>query len=157
MGGFIAGGVYTGAMLFVPVVQLAEYAQLLQDWQPIAAVFVLAMLFALFPDVDIKSKGQGIFYWGAFFLDLLLIANGYLQAAAYLGIIAMLPLLTKHRGWTHSVWSAVMIPLPLIVVPYLYDEKLLGISVVLYGSAVMGYLSHLLFDGLLIKQFRITW
>lgn len=157
VGGFAAGAVYTGVMLFVPIERFAEYAHLLRDWQPIAAVFIFAMLFGLFPDVDTKSKGQGIFYWAAFLLDVLLIINHQLQAAAYLGIVAMLPLLTKHRGWTHAIWSAFLIPVPIIVVPYLYDEKLLSISLVFYGAAVSGYLSHLLFDGLLIKWFRVSW
>ena len=157
VGGFVGAVVYTGVMTFVPVERFAEYAHLLKDWQPLAAVFIFSMLFSLFPDVDTKSKGQGIFYWAAFLLDVLLIVNHYLQAAAYLGIVAMLPLLTKHRGWTHAIWSAFLIPLPIIVVPYLYDEKLFSISLVFYGAAVAGYLSHLLFDGLLIKWFRVSW
>lgn len=155
IGGFAAATVYTSAMLFVPVQQFAEYAHLLRDWQPLAAVFILAMLFALFPDVDTKSKGQGIFYWVAFLLDVLLIANHYLQAAAYLGVVAMLPLLSRHRGWTHSKWSMVVVPLPIIAIPYLYDEKLLKISLVFYGAAVVGYFSHLLLDGLITRYITV--
>lgn len=50
------------------------------------------------PDVDTKSKGQSLFYWLVFTIDVLLIWNKQIQAAAYLGIIALLPLLSKHRG-----------------------------------------------------------
>lgn len=154
-GGFAAGVAYTSIMLFVPVEHFAEYAHLLRDWQPLAAVFIFSMLFSLFPDVDTKSKGQAIFYWAAFLLDVLLIANHYLQAAAYLGVVAMLPLLSRHRGWTHSKWSMVVVPLPIIAIPYLYDEKLLKISLVFYGAAVVGYFSHLLLDGLITRYVRV--
>lgn len=155
VGGFIGAVGYTTLMLFVPVQQFAEYAKLLNDWQPLAAVFVIAMLFALFPDVDTNSKAQDIFFWVVFPLDAFLIATGNLQAAAYLGLIAMLPVLTHHRGWTHRKWAAFVVPLPIVLVPYLYDDRVLAISLVFYGAAVVGYLSHLLLDGLLIKQFRI--
>ena len=78
--------IYTIVMLFVPVEQFAEYANLLHDWQPIAAVFVVAMLFGLFPDVDTNSRAQDIFYGVLFPLDALLIWNGNIHAAAFFGI-----------------------------------------------------------------------
>lgn len=154
-GGVAAGLVYAGALMFVPVARLAEYAGLLHNWQALAAVFVIAQLFALFPDVDTNSKAQDIFFWIVFPLDILLIWNGAWQAAAYLGLIAMLPIITHHRGWTHSKWAMMLVPLPIIVIPYLANEKVLGISLVYYGAAVAGYFSHLLLDGMIWKRFRI--
>lgn len=154
-GGVVCTAVYTAAMLFVPVEQFAEYANLLHDNEVLAAIFVIGMLFALFPDVDTNSKGQDIFYWTIFLLDILLIWQGYIQAAAYLGLIALLPVISHHRGWTHTKWAMIIVPLPMILVPYLYDEKILAISLVFYGAAVVGYFSHLLLDGLIWKRFRI--
>lgn len=155
VGGLAAGLVYAGAMTLVPVEHLAEYARLLSDWQALAAVFVIAMLFALFPDVDTNSKGQDIFYWLIFIVDVLLIWNGSFAAAAFLGLIALLPVLTHHRGWTHSKLAMLLVPLPIVLVPLLYSERLLPIAVVYYGAAVAGYFSHLLLDGLIWKRFRI--
>lgn len=154
-GGAVLAGVYTIAMIFAPVERFAEYAALLYDWQAMFAVFVIGMLFALFPDVDTNSKGQDLFYWIVFPLDLLLIYSEQFQAAAYLGVIAILPILTHHRGWTHSKWAMFLIPLPIILVPYLVNDNVLAISVVYYGAAVVGYFSHLLLDGLIWKRFRI--
>lgn len=154
-GGAVFTGVYTLAMFYAPVERLAEYAHLLYDWQAMTAVFVIGMLFALFPDVDTNSKGQDLFYWIIFPLDLLLIYAGQFQAAAYLGLIAILPILTHHRGWTHSKWAMFLIPLPIIIVPYLYNDDVLPISLVYYGAAVTGYFSHLFLDGLIWKRFRI--
>lgn len=154
-GGVVFTGAYTLAMLFAPVERLAEYASLLYDWQAMFAVFVIGMLFALFPDVDTNSKGQDLFYWIIFPLDLLLIYGGQFQAAAYLGLIAILPILTHHRGWTHSKWAMLLIPLPIILVPWLYNDNVLPISLVYYGAAVVGYFSHLFLDGLIWRGFRI--
>ncbi|KKW02762.1 MAG: hypothetical protein UY35_C0012G0027 [Candidatus Saccharibacteria bacterium GW2011_GWC2_48_9] len=151
----MAGVGYALVMTAVPVERLAEYAQLLDDWQAMAAVFVVAMLFALFPDVDTNSKAQDIFYWLVFVVDVLLIWNGYLAAAAFLGLIAMLPILAHHRGWTHAKWAMFVVPLPIVLVPLLYSDTLLPIAVVYYGAAVTGYFSHLLLDGLIWKRFRI--
>ena len=154
-GGVVFTGVYTVAMLFAPVERLAEYASLLYDWQAMFAVFVIGMLFALFPDVDTNSKGQDLFYWIIFPLDVLLIYAGQFQAAAYLGLLALLPVLAHHRGWTHSKWAMFLIPLPIILIPWLYSDNVLPISLVYYGAAVVGYFSHLFLDGLIWKRFRI--
>lgn len=154
-GGFVAAVGYTLAVTMLPVAQMAEYAHVLNGTEAIAAVFVIAMLFSLFPDVDTKSKGQWIFYWLVFLLDGLLIWTRHLEAAAYLGLIATLPLLGHHRGITHRKLAALIVPLPIVIIPYLYNEKMLPISVVYYGAAAIGYLSHLLLDGLIVKWFRI--
>lgn len=154
-GGLVAGVAYSLVMIVVPVEQFAEYAKLLDDWQALAAVFVIAMLFALFPDVDTNSKAQDIFFWLVFIVDVVLIWGGYFTAAAFLGLIAMLPILTHHRGWTHAKWAMIVVPLPIVVVPFLYSETMLPIAIVYYGAAVAGYFSHLLLDGLIWRRFRI--
>ena len=107
--GHIAGGLVTAvactfAVSLLPYEQLSAYADLLQGWQTLAGVFIVAMLFALFPDVDIKSKGQSLFYWLIFIVDALLIWNKQIQAATYLGVIALLPLLSKHVAGRIVSW-----------------------------------------------------
>lgn len=154
-GGLGAGVIYGLALGAVPIGQLAEYAHLLNSWQALAAIFVIAMLFALFPDVDTNSKAQDIFFWLVFIIDILLIWGGYFAAAAFLGLIAMLPIITHHRGWTHTKWAMFVVPLPIILAPLVYSEKLLPISIVYYGAAVAGYFSHLLLDGLIWKRIRV--
>jgi len=154
-GGVLAGAAYMAVLLFVPLAYFAEAAGILQGWQSVAAVFVLAVLFGLFPDVDTNSKAQDIFLGLAFVTDVILITTGEIQAAAYLGLIAMLPIITHHRGWTHAKWAMFVVPLPILLVPWLYNQAMLPVSVVYYGAAVAGYFSHLLFDGLIFKHFRI--
>jgi hypothetical protein len=158
--GHIAGGLAAGAasvalLPLVPVEHIAEAAHLLSDWQIFAAFFVLSVLFALFPDVDTNSKGQDIFIGLAFVTDILLIVSGDFHAAAYLGLIAMLPIVSHHRGWTHSKWAMFIVPLPLLVIPSLYSESLLPVASVYYIAAVAGYFSHLLLDGLIWRKIRV--
>lgn len=154
-GGIIFGLAFAGAVSFLPVEHFAESAGVLRDWQVLAAVIVISVLFGLFPDVDTNSKAQDIFFGIVFPLDIVLLWQGYLQAAAYLGLIAMLPIVGHHRGWTHKKWAMFVVPLPILIVPYLYNDKILQASIVYYTAAVAGYFSHLLFDGLIWKRFRV--
>ncbi len=151
----IVGAAYQAAIITVPLERFAEQAGVLGSWQARAAAAVISLLFALFPDVDTNSKAQDLYYGIAFPLDILLLWKGYIQAAAYLGFIAMLPIIGKHRGWTHSKWAMLIIPLPVLALPYLYNPKILAAAAVYYGAAVAGYFSHLLFDGLIWRRFRV--
>lgn len=154
-GGLAAGLVYAGIIMWAPVTYFAEAAGILHGWESLAAVFVLAVLFGLFPDVDTNSKAQDIFLGTAFIADVILVTTGRIEAAAYLGLVAMLPIVSHHRGWTHTKWAMVAVPLPLLIVPYFYNHAMLPVSVVYYGAAVAGYFSHLLLDGLITKYIRV--
>ena len=85
---------------------------------------VVAVLFGLFPDIDTNSKGQDIFYGVAFLADILLIYDGRIMAAAFLGLLAMTPILSHHRGWTHSKPAMILVPSPIVLVPYFYNHRI---------------------------------
>lgn len=110
------------------------------------ALLVLALLFGLWPDVDTNSKGQQVFYSIFFVTDLFLIVTERFKAAAYLGLVALLPVLSRHRGWTHTWWAMLLIPSPLLILPYLHMPERPLIGLPFYGAAVVGYLSHLVVD-----------
>lgn len=65
---------------------------------------------SLFPDVDIKSKGQKIFYWIVLLLGMFLLFNKRGQALLILGAIAIFPHLVGHRGIFHRLWFIIAIP-----------------------------------------------
>ncbi|HEY9712463.1 MAG TPA: metal-dependent hydrolase [Chroococcales cyanobacterium] len=155
VGAAASNAVYVGALKTVHSQWLQQNAGLLSDWQLIVGLFVIAMLFGLWPDVDTNSKGQNIFFGLAFIADILLIVTGRVEAAAYLGLLAMTPIIGKHRGWTHSKLAMILVPLPIVIVPYWHRSDLLTVSILLYGAAVVGYFSHLLLDGLIVKHIRI--
>ena len=107
----------------------------------------IAIMFSLWPDVDIKSIGQKLFYTIFFITDAILIFYfKELETAAYFGLLIILPVLAKHRGWTHWRSTAILLPVPLMLAPmYMYGGTLLE-GAPYYCAAVTGYFSHLFFD-----------
>ena len=145
-------GVYLAGLALVYSVDQA-YRQF-SDLELVAGPAVLlglCLMFGLWPDVDTNSKGQNLFYALFFVVDVGLIATRQFQEAAYLGLFCILPALGKHRGWTHTYWAMLLIPSPLLVLPYVLtpDRPLAGLP--FYGAAVVGYFSHLVMDGLVFR------
>lgn len=154
-GAVVLNGAYVAGLGFLPGELLEKTGGILNDWQMLAGLFVIAMLFGLWPDVDTNSKGQNIFFGIAFAADILLILTDNLRAAAYLGLLAMTPIIGKHRGWTHSKLAMLVVPLPIVLIPYLGNASNWPTYLIFYGAAVIGYFSHLLLDGRIVRQFRI--
>lgn len=155
IGSVVACTAYVGSVTILPGEWANTTSGMLVSWQMIAALYVVAALFGLFPDVDTNSKAQDLFFGIAFISNVLLILSGRLEAAAYLGLIAMTPIVGKHRGWTHKKWAMFVIPLPIVLIPYLYQSDNILPASLIYGAAVIGYFSHLLLDGLIWKRIRI--
>jgi membrane-bound metal-dependent hydrolase YbcI (DUF457 family) len=155
VGAIVTNVAYVGAVQVVHPAALTDTAQLLTRWQMLVGLFVIAILFGLWPDIDTNSKGQNIFFGLAFVADIALIVTGRIEAAAFLGLLAMTPIVGKHRGWTHTVLAMILVPSPIIIVPYLYRPEILHVAVLVYGAAVIGYFSHLLLDGKIVRWFHI--
>ena len=154
--GHIAGalvfvGVYLAGLAFVFSVDAAyEQLSILEQVGYPLALLGIGLMFGLWPDVDTNSKGQDLFYTIFFVVDLVLIATKRFEWAAYLGLFALLPILGKHRGWTHTFWAMLLIPSPLLILPWmLFPEKPLA-GLPFYGAAAVGYFSHLFMDGMVI-------
>lgn len=112
----------------------------------------VAVLFSLWPDVDTNSVGQDIFYSLFFIIDGVLIFLKFFEIAAYFGLFTLIPVLGKHRGWTHTKIAVVLIPLPIVVIPCFMLNEIVFVGVPYYLAAVFGYMSHLLMDGILFKK-----
>ncbi len=183
LGGLTAYSVFFIISLVVTVSVSILYG-LPFDWNPtipmdplgILASFTVALLFGLFPDVDIKSKSQKIFYSFLFVLNLSLIFlfQRYLEAAI-LGLFAMLPILSKHRGWTHSRITMILLPGLFLVIPLYVEYSGYGVGwkefpeflnslvededfketfrsgLAFYIAGLIGYASHLFLDGILFR------
>ncbi len=124
-------------------------------WAFPAVLVILTILFGLWPDIDTNSKGQDIFYTGMFGLSIYLIATESYKLAAFLGLLAMLPIVGKHRGWTHSRLTMVVAPLPILLLPYLLEPTRPWLGAPYYGAVVVGIFSHILLDGLMFKRVRM--
>lgn len=155
VGGLVAGATVVGANYFINQGAIPDSAVLASDWQSILGVLLISTLFGLWPDVDTNSKAQDIFFGLAFAFDALLIVFGYFAAAALLGFLAMTPIVGSHRGWTHSRITMLVLPSPIVIIPYLSDSPISTTGWLMYGSATLGIFSHLLLDGLIIKRIRV--
>ena len=138
IGGALAAGAVVGGVYW-----FGQY----QPEPPVVAVLGgLVLLGALFPDVDTDSKGQHVFYTILGVLDFALIIKGLYRWAAIIGFVAMLPAIGSHRGWTHTWWAMLLVPLPLVLLPvWLYGSSPQDMAPY-YAAAVLGYASHLLLD-----------
>lgn len=115
---------------------------------------LFALAGALFPDVDIKSKGQKYFYYLVFIIFVLLAYKGRFQALSCCSFIVITPMLTRHRGIFHSTWFVVSIPVivwlamsalyPKLAAPFFFDTFFF----------IAGALSHLFLDRGLSQMFR---
>jgi len=110
-------------------------------------LFAITLMAALFPDIDTDSKGQNLFYSLFLLLDVYLILGKNYRYAAILGLLVMLPVLSRHRSWTHTLWAMLLIPAPILLLPWLLFGTELSKLLIYYVCAVAGYFSHLVIDG----------
>jgi membrane-bound metal-dependent hydrolase YbcI (DUF457 family) len=154
--GHITTGVVFGGLVAVGLGSTSLAAAMPVEEKVVKGVVIvwLAVLFSLFPDIDIKSKGQLLYYRLFFLLDLLLLVAGRFEEAALLGFLALLPIISRHRGWTHTLWAMILIPLPILAGPMYLSKATFSDGLPYYLGAVAGYLSHLLADGMVFRRRR---
>ena len=183
IGGLVAYSTFFIVSLIATITVSVLYA-VPMEWNPTISVdpikvvgcFAIAVLFGLWPDVDIKSKSQKIFYTVLFVLNVVLIVflRKYLESAL-LGLFAMLPIMSKHRGWTHAKVTMLLLPGVFLLIPIyaahpewhsgdtllgafnalLESEKLPSIVLTglpFYVASFIGYVTHLYLDGILFRS-----
>ena len=186
IGGLVAYSTFFIISLIVTFTVPILYDTLPQEWNPtippvrdvvkIIGCFAVAVLFGLWPDVDIKSKSQKIFYTVLFGLNvgLIVFLQKYLESAL-LGLFAMLPIMSKHRGWTHAKITMILLPSVFLLIPIYaaYSEWETAGSFVdslnavrewdgltdavrngfpFYVASFVGYATHLHLDGILFRS-----
>ncbi|MEQ9618626.1 MAG: metal-dependent hydrolase [Deltaproteobacteria bacterium] len=144
--GHLAGG----ALAFVIYILVLVFFFSYKPTSNVLIWFGLCILGSIWPDIDTNSLAQKLFYGFFLVLDGIFILSERYKEAAILGFFALLPIIGKHRGWTHSISAAFIVPSPLIVLPILKPELKAG-GLEYYTPVVIGYLSHLILD----KQFKL--
>jgi membrane-bound metal-dependent hydrolase YbcI (DUF457 family) len=144
--GHIAGGAFAFIIYIAVLVVFFAF----KPSYEVLIWFGLCILASIWPDIDINSNAQKLFYGFFLVLDGVFLISGRYKEAALLGLFALLPILGKHRGWTHSISAAFLVPSPLIVLPLIKPELGAG-GLEYYTPAVIGYLSHLIMD----RQFKL--
>lgn len=117
--------------------------------------FLFALAGSLFPDVDVKSKGQHYFYWIIFALFIYLVMLQRWKMVVFASFFAMLPLLVRHRGIFHRAWFIIFLVTMSAIAIGLYFPKhgqRLWLDALFF---LAGALSHLWLDLGLRRMFRI--
>ncbi len=140
--GHLAGGlvVYLLLLLVLFITRMPSALTAI-EW----LIFTLAG--ALFPDIDIKSKGQKYFYYGVFLFFVILAARKQFVTVTCCSFIFITPMLVRHRGVFHHPLFVIAVPilcwafLSTIITPYtskrlLYDTMFF----------ISGALSHIWLD-----------
>ncbi len=147
--GHLSGGCITFALMLLLVVpQYPPSIFTMVEW----LLFTLAG--SLFPDIDIKSKGQHYFYWIMLILFIILAMNHQYKHLAIISILSVIPLLVKHRGVFHRLWFIVAIPL---IVWYVLTIQFPGLYTALLLDTlffIAGAISHLWLD-MGMRMFRL--
>lgn len=139
--GHLIGGIVTYALFFYLVAYAWEPSHLIAgEW----LFFTLAG--ALFPDIDVKSKGQKYFYHFAFLFFILLAVRGQFHMLTCCSFIIITPMLVRHRGIFHSprfviampliVWLCASMAMPQCTYTFFYDTLFF----------IIGALSHVTLD-----------
>ena len=107
---------------------------------------VLALLFALFTDLDTKSTPSKFFYLIVIcFLGWLYTKQEY-RIANVTAIFALIPQVMTHRGILHSRISSIVIPGSMLMLHFFGDATLNG-AIAFSIAGIIGYNVHLLLDG----------
>jgi membrane-bound metal-dependent hydrolase YbcI (DUF457 family) len=109
---------------------------------------------ALFPDIDTKSKGQKFFYQLVGILLFVLLLQKRFQAVAFVAIIALFPLLVRHRGITHSLYF--IVGLSLLIVAFAHFVAPCYATIVFFDTLFffVGACSHILLDRVITRIWR---
>lgn len=140
------GHVFAGMGTYLVVLHLVK------SGTPTTAMIIQGLLFcllgSLFPDIDIKSKGQLVFYKLIFIALVYCLFVWRWDIFATISMLAVMPLLVKHRGIFHQIWFLLIITFGIILLTKAFykDQEALYVANSLFFFA--GSLSHVLLDRL---------
>ncbi len=119
--------------------------------------FMCMSLGALFPDIDIKSKGQILFYECIVAILLFLWWSAYRHLFIIVAFLALVPLVVRHRGLFHRPWFVVSFPLIAALVTGHFYPRYFEIMIVDASFFSIGALSHCFLDALVTKVTKKKW
>ena len=173
-GGLVAGSIAVGVALGTGYAEWQSDAwqrflnQPLDFGQPISlllSLFVTAVFMALFPDLDTTSVPQRWFFRAMFIMLAILYFQKELEVFCLLAFVTLLPVMHKHRGWTHWKVTPWLVALFLAIiweyfrVQDTWRDRFSWENVwdALHGSwafvfaCVLGHYTHLLLDSRRIR------
>lgn len=139
--GHLVGGLMAYGITLYVVRLYCQPTPLMQlEW------LVLALIGALFPDIDVKSKGQKLSYLLIGLLCVWLLLNGYYQAVTILALMALLPMMVRHRGIFHNIWFVLVLAAATVVICSRYTPITCYMACMDALFFMVGVISHLWLD-----------
>jgi hypothetical protein len=143
------GHLLGGAVTYLGLLQMISPKEL--SIPVIMSGFVFCMIGSLFPDIDIKSKGQKLFYSIALLVLCLFLYYERTDLFIGLSLLAVVPLLVKHRGLFHQVWFLIFISITtgLLIGSFHANFSVWAMKNALFFLA--GTLSHIFLDKVITR------
>lgn len=91
-----------GLVTYLAILQMMKHSN--PSSITIAFGLLFCLLGALFPDIDVKSKGQKVFYSLLLGLLMMLLYQRMYCLFAVMSFLGIIPILVKHRGIFHHIW-----------------------------------------------------
>ena len=129
----LAPALYAGITYHIPLNRLLLYMG-------------CALAGALFPDIDIKSRGQRLFARLAFPVLGLLILFEQWTALSVGALMVLVPLISAHRGITHRVWFILVVPFLIPITVAFVSPRYVTTAFAAYLFFAAGALSHVALD-----------
>jgi membrane-bound metal-dependent hydrolase YbcI (DUF457 family) len=146
--GHLVGGVVVYALVLLCIVGTASSVITWGEW------LLCALAGCLFPDIDIKSKGQKYFYRGVLISFIVLAGQGRYEVLSCCSFVMITPMLVRHRGIFHNplfiifvtiiVWALGSTAAPCVSRPLFFN--------LLFFAA--GALSHIFLDRFVSRYMR---
>ncbi len=95
----LVGGLVSFVVTFAAAYSFQKFTV---DFPTALGWFFITLFGALFPDIDVKSKGQGFIYPILLFVLLLFLKSGNMIAFTLVSIASLIPLVANHRGLFHN-------------------------------------------------------
>lgn len=143
--GHLIGGIVT----YLGLLHLIKYAD--PNVHVIMQGLLFCLLGSLFPDIDVKSKGQKIFYTLLlFFLFYCLMMHRW-DLFVMLSLLGIVPLLVRHRGLFHEIWFLLFLILGIVVCLISCHGQCEALFLANGTFFFAGCLSHVLLDRMVSK------
>lgn len=123
----------------------------------VAFGIVTALLGALFPDIDVKSKVQKMLYAVLALVVIALYCIQYYRQAALLAAISFLPLIVNHRALFHSFWFILFFTIAVLLLAIFWFPFYRITFVMSAVFFLAGVFSHLILDFGLQRVWRNLW
>jgi hypothetical protein len=109
--------------------------------------------FSLYPDLDIASVPQRWFFRIMLVLSLVLFYKGMFEILSIILMVSIIPLVHKHRGFTHWISTSITLPIALcfliesrVVGPVIDGKSFIEKYFVYIIASMIGWWTHLILD-----------